>query len=231
LLRLERAGEARRQTERADGLSRRLVAGEEQPGAAVVLGRDRHGVAARLDVDAPTDVERFGDRIVTVAHREPIAPEKVGEVGLPGGLRCRGDCLLCDRLHGALPEVRRCNACAPPRAPSCMRNHSGAHEPTFRGTPSPAPRFIDSAVPSEKVFAISATCEYGSRHTQSTVSMRYHCVVPLLGAAANILICILVLRQGIRDKLHRAFAWMGLAIVSWNLDIFALYYFTDREQA
>jgi signal transduction histidine kinase len=61
--------------------------------------------------------------------------------------------------------------------------------------------------------------------------MRYHCVVPLLGAAANILICILVLRQGIRDKLHRAFAWMGLAIVSWNLDIFALYYFTDREQA
>jgi signal transduction histidine kinase len=61
--------------------------------------------------------------------------------------------------------------------------------------------------------------------------MRYHCLVPLTAAVANLLICALVVRQGLRDRLHRAFAWMALTIVSWNLAIFSLYYFTDPADA
>jgi len=61
--------------------------------------------------------------------------------------------------------------------------------------------------------------------------MRYHCLVPLTAALANLFICALVGRQGLRDGLHRAFAIMALAIASWNLAIFSLYYFEDPVAA
>ncbi len=61
--------------------------------------------------------------------------------------------------------------------------------------------------------------------------MRYHCLIPLTAALANLFICVLVARQGLRDQLRRTFVAMTLAIVAWNLDIFALYYFTDIVQA
>jgi signal transduction histidine kinase len=61
--------------------------------------------------------------------------------------------------------------------------------------------------------------------------MRYHALVPLFAALVNIIICIPVLRQGMRKPLMRAFACLTLVIASWNLDIFALYYFTDAAEA
>ncbi len=61
--------------------------------------------------------------------------------------------------------------------------------------------------------------------------MRYHCLVPLGAALANLVICVVVLRQGVRERLNRAFAGVTLSVVSWNLDIFSLYYFTDSESA
>ena len=61
--------------------------------------------------------------------------------------------------------------------------------------------------------------------------MHYHCLVPLTAAAATLVICALVIRQGFRDPLHRTFSAAGLASVAWNLDIFSLYYFTDPVDA
>jgi signal transduction histidine kinase len=61
--------------------------------------------------------------------------------------------------------------------------------------------------------------------------MHYHCLVPLTAAVATLIICVLVVRQGFRDPLHRTFSAAGLASVAWNLDIFSLYYFTDPIEA
>ena len=61
--------------------------------------------------------------------------------------------------------------------------------------------------------------------------MRYHCLIPLTAALATLLICVLVARQGLQDRLRRTFVWMALTIVAWNLDIFSLYYFDDPAQA
>jgi len=61
--------------------------------------------------------------------------------------------------------------------------------------------------------------------------VRYHCLIPITAALANLLICALVARQGLRDRLRRTFLGMALAIVSWNLDIFALYYVDDMAAA
>src|SRR5882724_6396474 len=57
--------------------------------------------------------------------------------------------------------------------------------------------------------------------------MRLHSLVPLIAAAANLLVCVPVLRQRSREPIHWAFAWMTLTIAAWNLGIFSLYYFTD----
>ena len=61
--------------------------------------------------------------------------------------------------------------------------------------------------------------------------MRYHALVPLSAAVVNLIICVPVLRQGLRKPILRVFALMTLSIASWNLDIFALYYFTDAIDA
>jgi len=58
--------------------------------------------------------------------------------------------------------------------------------------------------------------------------MGYHCLVPLSAAIANFIICIVVLRQGMREALNRAFAWMVLTLAAWNVDIFCL---SGRESA
>ena len=61
--------------------------------------------------------------------------------------------------------------------------------------------------------------------------MHYHALVPLVAAVANAIICALVLRDGMRNPVSRAFAWMTLTFISWNLDIFSLYYFADAPSA
>ena len=61
--------------------------------------------------------------------------------------------------------------------------------------------------------------------------MRYDCAVPLIGAVGNLVIGALVLRQGVRDRVHRAFALMALNAACWNLGIFSLYYFKDPVEA
>ena len=61
--------------------------------------------------------------------------------------------------------------------------------------------------------------------------MPYHALVPLSAAMANLVICLLVLRKGLREPLNRAFALMAAGIVAWNIDIFCLYYFDDVSLA
>ena len=61
--------------------------------------------------------------------------------------------------------------------------------------------------------------------------MHYHALVPLVAAVANAIICALVLRGGMRNPVSRVFAWMTLTFISWNLDIFSLYYFADAPSA
>ncbi len=61
--------------------------------------------------------------------------------------------------------------------------------------------------------------------------MQHHWVVPLVAAVANSVICVLVLRGGLRRPITRVFAWMTFTTILWNLDIFALYYFEDPVAA
>ena len=61
--------------------------------------------------------------------------------------------------------------------------------------------------------------------------MLYHYLIPLAAAVANVVMCVLVLRSDVRNRTSLAFAWMTFGIVCWNLDIFALYYFADIEDA
>src|SRR5262249_57562868 len=61
--------------------------------------------------------------------------------------------------------------------------------------------------------------------------MQHHWVVPMVAAVANSVICVLVLRGGLRRPITRIFAWMTLTTIFWNLDIFALYYFPNAESA
>src|SRR5438128_6799904 len=61
--------------------------------------------------------------------------------------------------------------------------------------------------------------------------MHHHALVPLVAAVANAIICALVVRCGMRNPISRVFAWMTLTFISWNLDIFSLYYFADAPSA
>jgi two-component system NtrC family sensor kinase len=60
--------------------------------------------------------------------------------------------------------------------------------------------------------------------------MRYW-FIPLLAAIANTLLCVLVYRHDRRNPLNRAFCLATATIISWNLNIFSLYYFDDPESA
>jgi signal transduction histidine kinase len=57
--------------------------------------------------------------------------------------------------------------------------------------------------------------------------MRMHALIPFVAAAANLLVCVPVVRQRGRQPIHWAFAWMTLSIAAWNLGIFSLEYFRD----
>src|SRR5262245_30799949 len=61
--------------------------------------------------------------------------------------------------------------------------------------------------------------------------MQHHWVVPMVAAVATSVICVLVLRGGLRRPITRIFAWMTLTTIFWNLDIFALYYFPMSRSA
>src|SRR5256712_10962123 len=61
--------------------------------------------------------------------------------------------------------------------------------------------------------------------------MQHHWVVPLVAAVANAIICLLVLRGGVRKRALRVFVWMIFNTVLWNLDIFSLDYFSDGLSA
>jgi len=61
--------------------------------------------------------------------------------------------------------------------------------------------------------------------------MQHHWVVPLVAAVANAIICLLVLRGGVRKRALRIFVWMIFNTVLWNLDIFSLDYFSDGLSA
>src|SRR5437899_10489391 len=61
--------------------------------------------------------------------------------------------------------------------------------------------------------------------------MQHHWAVPLVAAVANAIICLLVLRGGVRNRALRIFAWMIFNTVLWNLDIFSLGYFSDGLSA
>lgn len=54
---------------------------------------------------------------------------------------------------------------------------------------------------------------------------------PLLAAVLNLFLCLLVLWHGPRKRLNQIFSLSTLALVSWNLDIASLYFFTDYERA
>jgi signal transduction histidine kinase len=59
----------------------------------------------------------------------------------------------------------------------------------------------------------------------------YHALIPITAAVANLLICALVLRRGLREPLHRAFAGLTLVGAGWDLCIFSLNFFSDPVMA
>src|SRR5436190_24323066 len=61
--------------------------------------------------------------------------------------------------------------------------------------------------------------------------MQHHWVVPLVAAVANAIICLLVLRGGVRNRALRVFVWLIFNTILWNLDIFSLDYFSDGLSA
>ena len=61
--------------------------------------------------------------------------------------------------------------------------------------------------------------------------MHYHAMIPFIAAVANLLLCIPVLRQRNRSPMHHAFVLLTITLASWNLDIFALYFFADPVRA
>src|SRR5262249_757356 len=70
-----------------------------------------------------------------------------------------------------------------------------------------------------------------TRSDNDSSPMQHHWVVPMVAAVANSVICVLVLRGGLRRPITRIFAGMTLTPSVWHLDIFALYYFADAESA
>ncbi len=61
--------------------------------------------------------------------------------------------------------------------------------------------------------------------------MSYTWTIPFSAAILDALLCLLVLLHNQRRDLKRVFVFFGLALVSWNLDIAALYYFRDYNRA
>src|SRR5438034_966050 len=59
----------------------------------------------------------------------------------------------------------------------------------------------------------------------------HYWIIPLLAAIANTLLCVVVYRHDPRNPLNRVFSLTTATIISWNLNIFSLYYFDNPAQA
>jgi signal transduction histidine kinase len=59
----------------------------------------------------------------------------------------------------------------------------------------------------------------------------HHWLIPLFAAAANFLMSAGLLRRALRDRAARIVGLLGLLGAAWNLDFFALYYFSDPARA
>jgi signal transduction histidine kinase len=61
--------------------------------------------------------------------------------------------------------------------------------------------------------------------------MTYHWIVPLVAAILNAVVGLVVIKNNSKSGLNRCFTFLSIAIVSWNLNIFALYFLQDEQQA
>lgn len=61
--------------------------------------------------------------------------------------------------------------------------------------------------------------------------MHFYWLPPLLAGILDLFLCLLVLRQAPHRPLSRSFALFTLSLISWNLDIAALYFFSDEDSA
>lgn len=61
--------------------------------------------------------------------------------------------------------------------------------------------------------------------------MHFYWLPPLLAAVLDLLLSMLVLWRAPHRRLNQTFALFALCLTSWNLDIAALYFFTDHELA
>jgi two-component system NtrC family sensor kinase len=56
-------------------------------------------------------------------------------------------------------------------------------------------------------------------------------LIPFCGAVANAILAVIVLRHGPHKPLNRLFCLVTATIVSWNLNLFSLYFFAGPEEA
>ena len=61
--------------------------------------------------------------------------------------------------------------------------------------------------------------------------MNYHWTIPLLAAVLNGVLGVVVLRHNPRHPLNRLFGLLSLTLISWNLNIFVLYFLKDAAAA
>lgn len=61
--------------------------------------------------------------------------------------------------------------------------------------------------------------------------MQLYWLSPLLAGVLDLFLCVLVLVHGPGKRLNQTLALFALSLTSWNLDIAALYFFTDEELA
>jgi two-component system nitrogen regulation sensor histidine kinase GlnL len=61
--------------------------------------------------------------------------------------------------------------------------------------------------------------------------MPFYWLPPFLAGVLDFLLCLVVLWHAPRRRLNQVFALFALSLTSWNLDIAALYFFTDYELA
>jgi len=61
--------------------------------------------------------------------------------------------------------------------------------------------------------------------------MHFYWLPPLLAGVLDLFLCVLVLVRAPHKRLHQIFALFALSLVSWNLDIAALYFFADYDRA
>jgi len=59
----------------------------------------------------------------------------------------------------------------------------------------------------------------------------YYWFIPFLAAIANTLLCVIVYRNDPRNPVNKVFSLTTATIISWNLNIFSLYYFSDAASA